>query len=218
MELLTSETDSSKGGLTSGNSFLNTLAKAEPSAEWLMNWLYDYQLRPLATPRLAEMIVEILDKSEQNSPKNDPTQKQTHNLWLFQFCLILRCLRVPSFQEFLLETVPSPSKFEELTIPSNSRERKIFDDELLATSMLLRKFFTDTNGQLIFCKEAQKIAIFISHLILASGEDRRFEYFNDIEQIESLINDIPNSLYLKKTEEMIENENDEDISYKLGNF
>jgi len=53
---------------------------------------------------------------------------------------------------------------------------------------------------------------------LASGEDRRFEYFNDIEQIESLISDIPNSLYLKKTEEMIENENDEDISHKLGNF
>nr|CAD2181418.1 unnamed protein product [Meloidogyne enterolobii] len=148
MELLTSETDSSKGGLNSGNSFLNTLAKAEPSAEWLMNWLYDYQLRPLATPRLAEMIVEILDKSEQNTSKTDPTQQQTFNLWLFQFCLILRCLRVPSFQEFLLETVPSPSKFEEcfcnkiiyflnlaLTIPSNNRERKIFVDELLATSM-----------------------------------------------------------------------------------
>jgi len=66
MELLTSETDSSKGGLNSGNSFLNTLAKAEPSAEWLMNWLHDNQLRPLATPRLAEMIVEILDKAEQN--------------------------------------------------------------------------------------------------------------------------------------------------------
>uniref|UniRef100_A0A1I8BRA6 PD-(D/E)XK nuclease family protein n=1 Tax=Meloidogyne hapla TaxID=6305 RepID=A0A1I8BRA6_MELHA len=55
MELLTSETD-----------FLNTFAKAEPSAEWLMPWLHDNQLRVLATPRLAELIVEILEKTEKN--------------------------------------------------------------------------------------------------------------------------------------------------------
>uniref|UniRef100_A0A1I8BRF3 Uncharacterized protein n=1 Tax=Meloidogyne hapla TaxID=6305 RepID=A0A1I8BRF3_MELHA len=80
---------------------------------------------------------------------------------------------------------------------------------------LLRKFFTDSDGHLIFCNEAQKMALFISHLILASGEDMRFEYFNDINEIESALSEIPNSLSLTKTEEMVEDEKEDNISYKL---
>uniref|UniRef100_A0A1I8BS71 Ovule protein n=1 Tax=Meloidogyne hapla TaxID=6305 RepID=A0A1I8BS71_MELHA len=85
--------------------------------------------------------------------KIDPTKNQPSpipNLWAFQCCLLLRCLRVPSLQEFLRETLPIPSKFEEcfckriiyfLTLAliesQNSRERRIVVDELLVTAMVL---------------------------------------------------------------------------------
>jgi hypothetical protein len=50
---------------------------------------------------------------------------------------------------------------------------------------------------------------------LASGEERRFEYFSDINQIESAISEIPFSLYSSKKEE---NKSEDNNFYKLVFF
>ena len=64
MELLTAETDST-GGVLNSDGFLSTFISIEPSAEWLMSWLHDHQIRTLATPRLAELLVDVLEKTGQ---------------------------------------------------------------------------------------------------------------------------------------------------------
>lgn len=62
MELLTAEMSTGGGGGPSADGFLAALARIDPNVDWIRPWLHNQELRAIMTPKLAEMVFEIMDE------------------------------------------------------------------------------------------------------------------------------------------------------------